>query len=221
LGWQVDQIVASFERLVEEINNGRSQPNTSLIPVTDEDVREYKLVKVCSLSTAAILCSGLTLVQMSQNPFLLFTTYINTYMQSLEAITGTNQNLIRKDASRSQRTTDADLKSWLLGKYKPMKTPKYTEPQKTARRAINNAMNSMIKTEDPLYLEEDKHSSTWRIGVSWDKVEKADGKRIGEYAPKEIIGMSANVVSLRAIIVVDTSNRNLIGCRKGFWMGDT
>ncbi|RFN47652.1 hypothetical protein FIE12Z_8109 [Fusarium flagelliforme] len=170
LGWEADQIVASFERLVGEINNGRSQPNTRLVPVTDEEVGNNGLLK------------------MGENPFFLFTTYIsvgdfNTYMQRLEVLTDAYQNLVRKDAHRMKRTSDPDLVSWLRGSYKPMETSKYTKPQNTARE---------------LYVKENKHGSTWRIGVSWDKVKEAGGKRIAEYAPIKIMGMSANVAAEKA-----------------------
>ena len=119
-------------------------------------------------------------------------------MRRLETVTGAYQNLARKDARRIKRKSDADLVSWLHANYKPMETPNYTKPQETAREAIRKCQSSMFNSnlvDNHLYVEEAKHGSTWRIGVSWEKVREAGGKRISEYAPIKIMGMSANVVS--------------------------
>ena len=127
---------------------------------------------------------------MGENPFGLFTTYVSTdnfnkYMQSLEAISGTAENLAKKDAHRRMTTSDTYLESWLQSHCKAMAPEMYTDPQTIAKRAVDNWMNSPDRMEDRLYVKGEEHSSTWRIGLSWDKVQEAGGKRMAKYSPSE------------------------------------
>ncbi|UZP37017.1 hypothetical protein NXS19_004833 [Fusarium pseudograminearum] len=191
LGWPLDKVQSSFKKLVDEINNRKTQQTTEL------EIRGQNQVK------------GDAWIKMGENPFGLFDTYVSTdhfnaYMKTLEVVHGyANQGVVKRNAHRDSKTSPVQLQKltgWLNANYIPM--PKknmngednYTNPQEDVMLKMDNWQFAAANAnrQKMLYFKDDVFGSTWNIDVSSDKITNARGKRIPKYAPGNIMGMSAN-----------------------------
>ncbi|KAG8355681.1 hypothetical protein FVEN_g6469 [Fusarium venenatum] len=201
LNWQTGQVYTLFQSLVDKINNETSQDPAGMEVMKTRPGRD-----------------DTRYVEMGENPFGLFTTYIscedfNKYMKSLEVLRGyEDQSLTRQDAHRAIKTDTKQVNDYLADMYQPME-PYDSEGQENYTQAQTDVMcvmedwetkRGIVPIKQRLYVREGnikdgRFGSTWRIDVSSDKISSARGKRIGKYAPAKIMGMPANEAVEKAL----------------------